>query len=174
MEPPTKDRPPGPLAPARAARLRPPDFLQYLIVFTGSGMACTFLAPTVLALYWRRATRAGALAGLVSGFLSVAVLYVLGWAGIGKQKTALPVLVSSTVALMGTETGQSFLPAAAGAFPGRVPAGPAVEPFAPVYWFDLDPIIYGLVLSFTLAIVVSWVTRPGEPEHVDRYFLEKR
>src|SRR5437763_12991321 len=36
--------------------LRPPQFLQYLIVFTGAGMACTFLAPTVLGLYWRRAT----------------------------------------------------------------------------------------------------------------------
>ncbi len=42
--------------------LRPPQFLQYLILFTGAGMGCTYLAPTVLGLYWRRATRAGALA----------------------------------------------------------------------------------------------------------------
>src|SRR5262249_11141440 len=33
--------------------LRPPRYLQYLIIFTGAGMGCTFLAPTVLALYWR-------------------------------------------------------------------------------------------------------------------------
>src|SRR5262249_2384006 len=45
------------------AALKPPELLQYLIIFTGAGMACTFLAPTVLALYWRRGTRAGALAG---------------------------------------------------------------------------------------------------------------
>src|SRR5262249_15166097 len=34
-----------------AAALRPPRFLQYIIMFTGSGLGCTFLAPTVLALY---------------------------------------------------------------------------------------------------------------------------
>ena len=41
------------------AALQPPPYLQMLIVFTGAGMGCTFLAPTVLGLYWRRATRAG-------------------------------------------------------------------------------------------------------------------
>src|SRR5207302_5149114 len=41
------------------AALRPPRYLQQIIIFTGAGMGCTFLAPTVLALYWRRATRAG-------------------------------------------------------------------------------------------------------------------
>jgi SSS family solute:Na+ symporter/sodium/pantothenate symporter len=67
------------------AALRPPRFLQYIIVFTGAGMGCTFLAATVLALYWRRATRAGALASLLGGFFSVLVLYVLGWMGVGKE-----------------------------------------------------------------------------------------
>jgi sodium/pantothenate symporter len=65
--------------------LRPPQFLQYLIIFTGAGMGCTFLAPTVLGLYWRRATRAGALAALVSGFLTVLVLWFLGAMGVGKE-----------------------------------------------------------------------------------------
>jgi SSS family solute:Na+ symporter/sodium/pantothenate symporter len=64
--------------------LHPPRFLQYIIIFTGSGLACTFVAPTVLALYWRRATRAGALAALLGGFWSVLLLYVLGWWGVGK------------------------------------------------------------------------------------------
>jgi SSS family solute:Na+ symporter/sodium/pantothenate symporter len=67
------------------AALRPPTYLQYLIIFTGSGMACTFLAPTVLGLYWRRATRPGALAGLLGGFLTVTVLWGIGCAGIGKE-----------------------------------------------------------------------------------------
>src|SRR5207237_1322181 len=44
--------------------LNPPRFLQQIIVFSGSGLGCTFLAPIVLALYWRRATRAGALASM--------------------------------------------------------------------------------------------------------------
>ena len=67
------------------AALWPPDFLQYLIIFTGAGMSCTFLVPTVLALFWRRATRAGALAALLAGFLTVATLWGLGVLGIGKE-----------------------------------------------------------------------------------------
>jgi SSS family solute:Na+ symporter/sodium/pantothenate symporter len=70
--------------------LRPPRFLQYIIVFTGAGMGCTFLAPTVLALYWRRATRAGALAAMIGGFASVSLLYVLGWCGVGKEGMSGP------------------------------------------------------------------------------------
>ena len=121
------------------AAFKPPRFLQYLIVFTGAGMACTFLAPTVLGLYWRRATRAGALAGLVSGFLTVALLYTLGWMGVGKE--------------------------------GR--SGPAGEKFAPVYLFNLDPVIFGLAISFVLGIVVSLLSRPLPQEHVDSYFVER-
>ena len=64
--------------------LWPPRFLQAIILFTGAGLGCTFLAPTVLALYWRRTTRAGALAALWGGFGSVFLLYVLGWNNIGK------------------------------------------------------------------------------------------
>jgi SSS family solute:Na+ symporter/sodium/pantothenate symporter len=73
-----------------ASALRPPRYLQYLIIFTGAGMACTFLAPTVLALYWRRATRAGALAAMLGGFLTVMSLYVLGWRGVGKHGVTGP------------------------------------------------------------------------------------
>jgi SSS family solute:Na+ symporter/sodium/pantothenate symporter len=117
--------------------LRPPHYLQYLILFTGAGMGCTFLAPTVLGLYWRRATRAGALAGLVGGFGTVTVLYVLGWLGVGKE-------------------GMS---------------GPAKEPFAPVYLLSLDPVLWGLAVSFGVAIVVSLLTAPPPDKHVDTYFL---
>jgi SSS family solute:Na+ symporter/sodium/pantothenate symporter len=117
--------------------LRPPQFLQYLILFTGAGMGCTFLAPTVLGLYWRRATRAGALAGLVGGFGSVVGLYVLGWLHVGKA--------------------------------GKT--GPAAQDIAPVYLLDLDPIFWGLVVSFVLAVVVSLLTATPPDKHVDRYFL---
>jgi len=120
--------------------LRPPQFLQYLILFTGAGMGCTFLAPTVLGLYWRRATRVGALAGLVSGFSTVVGLYVLGRLGIGKE--------------------------------GK--AGPAAQDIAPVYLLDLDPIFWGLVVSFLLAIVVSLLTAPPPDKHVDKYFLAEQ
>ena len=117
--------------------LRPPEFLQYLILFTGAGMGCTFLAPTVLGLYWRRATRAGALSGLVSGFGVVVGLYVLGWMGIGKE--------------------------------GKT--GPAAKDIAPVYLLNLDPIFWGLIVSFVLAIGVSLFTAPPPDKHVDKFFL---
>jgi len=100
-------------------------------------MGCTFLAPTVLGLYWRRATRAGALAALLTGFLSVAAFYVLGWLGVGKE--------------------------------GRT--GTTADPFAPVYLFDVDPVLYGLFASFAIGIVVSLLTQPLPAKHVDRYFL---
>jgi Na+/proline symporter len=67
------------------AALRPPQFLQHLIIFTGAGMACTYLAPTVLALYWPRTTKMGALVAMVAGFSTVMLLYVLGWNGFGKE-----------------------------------------------------------------------------------------
>jgi SSS family solute:Na+ symporter/sodium/pantothenate symporter len=119
------------------AALRPADFLQYIIVFTGTGMGATFLAPTVMALYWRRSTRAGALAAMYGGFLSVMGLYVLGWCGVRVSQT--------------------------------VNAGTG---FAPLYLFDVDPFIYGLVVSFGLGIGVSLGTAPPEREEVDRYFME--
>jgi SSS family solute:Na+ symporter/sodium/pantothenate symporter len=120
--------------------LQPPLYLQYIIVFTGAGMACTFLAPMVLALYWRRATRRGALAALLGGFTSVLSLYVLGWYGVGKASMA----------------------------------GPAAEKFAPLYLLGLDPLLYGLLVSFGLGIGVSLATPAPPQDAVDPYFVEVR
>jgi SSS family solute:Na+ symporter/sodium/pantothenate symporter len=50
------------------------DFLQYIVVFTSSGFACTFLAPTLLGVYWKGMTRQGALASAISG-LGVILLF---------------------------------------------------------------------------------------------------
>jgi SSS family solute:Na+ symporter/sodium/pantothenate symporter len=137
------------------ASLHPPRFLQYIILFTGAGLGCTFLAPTVLALYWRRATRAGALAALLGGFASVLLLYVLGWSGVGKPDTLE--VVASTAASQ-----------------KKPKVRPADEPFAPYYLFGLDPLIYGLLCSFGLGIAVSLLTNPLPAQEVDRYFLEDK
>lgn len=48
---------------------QPPDFLQRIIVFTGSGFAATFLCPVMLGLYWKGMTRQGALSSMVGGFI---------------------------------------------------------------------------------------------------------
>src|SRR5260370_417840 len=119
------------------AALWPPRFLQYLIIFTGAGMACTYLAPTVLALFWRRATRAGALTSMVGGFLTVVLLWCFGYGGVGKAGLS----------------------------------GPPAEKFAPFCPLGLDPILFGLLISFALGIVVSLFTRPLPTPYVDRYFL---
>jgi sodium/pantothenate symporter len=61
------------------AALKPPDFLQYLIVFTGTGQSCSFLFPMIACLYWKRATKRGVLAGMLGGGLTILSLYIVGW-----------------------------------------------------------------------------------------------
>jgi SSS family solute:Na+ symporter/sodium/pantothenate symporter len=122
------------------AALRPPDYLQLLILFTGAGMGCTFLGPTILGLYWPRATRPGALASLLSGFVTVCLFYVLGWVGLGKERQS----------------------------------GASGTDFAPLYLLDIDPGLWGLVVSLTAGVVVSWLTQPPPRAHVDRYFLAEQ
>lgn len=56
----------------------PPDFLQVFIVFSTSGAAATFLVPALIACYWRRATTAGTLAGMLAGAATVLLLYIVG------------------------------------------------------------------------------------------------
>ncbi|MFM7166665.1 MAG: sodium:solute symporter family transporter [Planctomycetaceae bacterium] len=60
----------------------PPKYLQVFIVFSTSGAAATFLVPAIMACYWRRATPAGAAAGMISGAVVVLCLYlcgIMGW-----------------------------------------------------------------------------------------------
>ena len=59
--------------------MKPPDFLQFIIVFTGGGFASTFLFPTMLGIYWKGMTRQGALASMVGGFLTIVGLFTLGY-----------------------------------------------------------------------------------------------
>ncbi len=61
------------------AALKPPDFLQYLVIFTGTGQSCSFLFPMLACLYWKRATKPGILAGMLGGGLTVFMLYLIGW-----------------------------------------------------------------------------------------------
>ena len=57
--------------------LRPPDYLQYIVVFSGTGLAATFLFPTLLAVYWTRMNRNGCIAGILTGFLSFVLQYAV-------------------------------------------------------------------------------------------------
>ena len=55
--------------------LKPPDFLQRIIVFTGGGFAATFLCPIFFGIYWKGMTRQGALASMIGGFTVIVALF---------------------------------------------------------------------------------------------------
>ena len=61
------------------AAMNPPKFLQYIIIYVGSGLAAAFLAPVALGLYWPRTTTKGAMCSMLVGFLSHLSLYLIGW-----------------------------------------------------------------------------------------------
>ncbi len=52
-----------------------PDFLQKIIIFAGTALASTFLVPIAMTLYFRRANGPGTIAALLTGFVSVVLLY---------------------------------------------------------------------------------------------------
>ncbi len=64
---------------AMLGAVNPPQFLQDIIVYTGSGLAASFLAPMIYALYWPRTNTSGAIAGMLAGFAAHLSMYVMGW-----------------------------------------------------------------------------------------------
>ena len=59
--------------------MNPPEFLQDIIVYTGSGLAACFLAAVVYALYWPRSNAQGCIAAMTSGFAAHLSLYLIGF-----------------------------------------------------------------------------------------------
>lgn len=96
---------------AMLAAVSPPPFLQDIIVFTGSGLSTSFLAPVALMLYWPRFNRQGAMAGMLGGVGTHITLYsmrtfapdVLETLGIADFHPFLVGLVASfTIAIVAT------------------------------------------------------------------------
>jgi Na+/proline symporter len=50
------------------------------VLFAWSGLACAFTPVVLCSLFWKRTSRAGAIAGMVGGFLT-AVVWVVGFKG---------------------------------------------------------------------------------------------
>ncbi|MFP6692667.1 MAG: hypothetical protein VB875_06605, partial [Pirellulales bacterium] len=63
---------------AMLGALNPPQFLQDIIVYTGSGLAACFLGPMVFALYWPRANSIGCMSGMIAGFGTHLAMYFTG------------------------------------------------------------------------------------------------
>lgn len=62
---------------ATVLALRPPAFLQLIVVFAGTGMGASFTWPTILAIFWPRMNRMGALCGVLGGFGSFILQYAI-------------------------------------------------------------------------------------------------
>jgi len=75
---------------ATIGALYPPQFLQYIIVFTGGGLAVAFLAPVALGLYWQRFNTSGALMSMTSGIVVYALLYLIGFLILGRITPVRP------------------------------------------------------------------------------------
>ena len=71
--------------------LNPPAVVAIMTAFFFGLMACTFLAPYTLMLYWKKASRAGAWTGMLGGFIFTMLWYVLVY-----FKTA-PQIIGSSV-----------------------------------------------------------------------------
>jgi SSS family solute:Na+ symporter/sodium/pantothenate symporter len=124
--------------------LNPPDFLQLLVVFAGSGLAASFLVPALMAAYWRRATAPGAFAAMAGGALVTIGLYALG--SLGLERFGL-----------------------AGLLPPNPEIG-APSKFRPYYYLGFDPCVWGLAASAAAGVLVSLMTRPPEPSRVALLF----
>jgi SSS family solute:Na+ symporter/sodium/pantothenate symporter len=64
---------------AVCANIQPVDYLQAIVVFSGTGAAATFCMPSLMLSYWRRATAAGTIAAMLAGFGTMMSLYGYGF-----------------------------------------------------------------------------------------------
>lgn len=135
------------------ANLNPPTYLQALVVLSGSAGAATFIAPVMMACYWRRASAAGTLAGMLGGFLVYFGIYSCGW------------LQNWATANNSSPFAQQVL-----MFLGPDPMIGSAGLFRPYFILGVDPIIWGLLASVFFGIGVSLVTAPPSQELVRRFF----
>jgi len=124
--------------------LKPPTYLQLIIVFSSTGMASAFLMPAMLGCFWRRATAVGAIASMATGTIVTLALYLLGT--IGPDKLHLEWLVGP-----------------------NQPIG-AASAFRPFYLFQLDPCVWGLASSLAAGLIGSWLSSPPSEARVSLLF----
>ncbi len=53
----------------------PPKFLQDIVMFAISGFAASFTVPIILGFFWKGGTPKGGLMSMISGFVTLLVLY---------------------------------------------------------------------------------------------------
>ena len=127
-------------AVATLAALRPPEYLQLIIVFSSTGLASAFLIPALMACFWRRASAAGAIAAMATGVITTIVLYACGY----------------VMGLQGIDPGI-----------GPVPKSPA---YGPYYLLGFDPCVWSLLASAVVGYLVSLFTNPPDPARISLLF----
>ncbi len=70
---------------AVAANINPVDYLQVIVVLSGTGAAATFLMPAAMLAYWRPRTTAGLLASMIGGGGTVISMYIIGILGLAPK-----------------------------------------------------------------------------------------
>ncbi len=103
--------------------------------------AAAFLPMYVGALFWKRMTKAGAVASLLAGF-GVSFFWLMF---IQNVKGKLPALLANS--LLGVPT---ILP----------------DPIFGIHWNWVEAIMVALPVSTAVAIIVSLLTKPESPDHV--------
>ncbi len=80
-----------------ALSLNPPDNLQNIVVYAVGGMVSAFYIPLMLGLYWMRANKWGALAGMIGGLGT----YLLNGDGIVNWTMGMqPIVIGTLVSLV--------------------------------------------------------------------------
>jgi sodium/pantothenate symporter len=80
--------------------LTPPDYVQFVVVFALGGLQSMFVAPTVFGLFWKRATKWGAIASMYLGLVSYLVLEIFFPDLFGDIVNLVPALTLSIVAMV--------------------------------------------------------------------------
>lgn len=123
-------------------------FLPASIVAQGTAWffglcAAAFLSVYICALYWKRTTRQGAIAGVISG-----TLVSLFWMIFCYKKTATSIGICQYL------TGKALL----------LPTLP---------WPSIDPLIIAVPISLILTIIISLLSKPPKQELIDKCFPNK-
>ena len=86
--------------------VRPSEFTQLLNTFSTAGMMVVYLWPFFLGLYWKGATKAGAIVGAASGFIGYVVFTLIQrhaadfWNSIGNPHAFVPALIVSLILMV--------------------------------------------------------------------------